>query len=214
MPGLLQIFLSTSSHLIDGCQTSQFLSPPHCEQFQVPGSWLSSNTSLSALTWRLETGMVGGSWLGYLDRRRGRKSTKKYRSCGDLRIYPIREIRGNNRIIYGDQFDDDDRENKTRTENVYFIRSDEFHHEILIPAQEYSEINEVEPFYCEISTVQRYEKLYHFSSQPSIHTSHSESGDSGYRSVSQVITSGFSHSSSPPCTGCDHLQIYSKSIFI
>ena len=156
--------------------------------------------------------MVGTDWLGYFGGRRGRKPSKRFRSCGDLTIYPIREIRGNNRIIYGDQFDDDDRENQTRTENVYFIRSDEFHHEILIPSEVYSEINEDEPVYCEISNVQRYEKLYHFSSQPSILTSHSESGDSGYRSVSQVIT--LSQRYSPPGTGCDHLQIYSKSIFI
>ena len=140
--------------------------------------------------------MVGGRWRGYWGRSRG-KYTKRFRSCGDLTIYPIREIRGNNRIIYGDQFDDDDRENQTKTDKVYFIRSDEFHHETLIPTGGggvYSEINE--PFYCEIQqTEQRYEKLYHFSSQPSINTIHSggasSDGDSsGYRSGStQVIIS-------------------------
>ena len=37
-----------------------------------------------------------------------KKSKKKYFSCGDLQIYPIREIRGGNRIIYSDQIDDSD----------------------------------------------------------------------------------------------------------
>ena len=37
-----------------------------------------------------------------------KKSKKNYFSCGDLRIYPIREIRGGNRIIYSDQLDDSD----------------------------------------------------------------------------------------------------------
>ena len=37
-----------------------------------------------------------------------KKSKKKYFSCGDLQIYPIREIRGGNRIIYSDQVDDSD----------------------------------------------------------------------------------------------------------
>ena len=37
-----------------------------------------------------------------------KKSKKKYFSCGDLQIYPIREIRGGNRIIYSDQLDDSD----------------------------------------------------------------------------------------------------------
>ena len=131
--------------------------------------------------------MVGGRWRGYWGRCRG-KYTKRFRSCGDLTIYPIREIRGNNRIIYGDQFDDDDRENQTKTDKVYFIRSDEFHHETLIPTGGggvYSEINE--PFYCEIQqTEQRYEKLYHFSSHPSINTILSDS-DSGYRSVPHPV---------------------------
>ena len=129
--------------------------------------------------------MVGGGWRGYWGRRRG-KSRKKFRSCGDLTIYPIREIRGNNRIIYGDQFYDDDRENQTKTEEVYFIRSDEFHHETLIPPGVYSEITE--PFYSEIQQTEqtRYEKLYHFSSHPSINTLHSDS-DSGYRSVSHQV---------------------------
>ena len=128
--------------------------------------------------------MIGGGWRDYWGRRRG-KPTKRFRSCGDLTIYPIREIRGNNRIIYGDQFDDDDRENQTKTEKVYFIRSDEFHHETLIPPGVYSEI--AEPFYYEIAvTGTRYEKLYHFSSQPSINTIQSD-GDSGYRSVSHQV---------------------------
>ena len=136
--------------------------------------------------------MVGGRWRGYWLRRKG-KYTKRFRSCGDLTIYPIREIRGNNRIIYGDQFDHDDRENQAKTDEVYLIRSDEFHHETLIPTGVYSEINE--PFYCEIQqTVQRrYEKLYHFSSHPSINTIQSggaSDSDSGYRSVPhQVIIS-------------------------
>ena len=136
--------------------------------------------------------MVGGGWRGYWGRSRG-KSTKRFRSCGDLTIYPIREIRGNNRIIYGDQFDDDDRENQTKTDKnkLYFIRSDEFHHETLIPTGGvYSEINE--PFYCEIQQTEqaRYEKLYHFCSHPSINTLHSggaSDSDSGYRSVSHQV---------------------------
>ena len=130
--------------------------------------------------------MVGGGWRGYWGRRRG-KYTRRFRSCGDLTIYPIREIRGNNRIIYGDQFDDDDRENQTKTDKVYFIRSDEFHHETLTPTGGvYSEINE--PFYYEIQQTEqtRYEKLYHFSSHPSINTILSDS-DSGYRSVPHQV---------------------------
>ena len=146
--------------------------------------------------------MVGGGWRGYWARSRG-KSTKRFRSCGDLTIYPIREIRGNNRIIYGDQYDDDDRENQTKTDKLYFVRSDEFHHENLIPTGgggEYSEINE--PFYCEIQQTEqaRYEKLYHFSSHPSINTIHSGGGgasdsDSGYRSVSHQVILSLLHSS-------------------
>ena len=37
-----------------------------------------------------------------------KKTKQRFRSCGDLTIYPIREIRGGNRIIYSDKYDNDD----------------------------------------------------------------------------------------------------------
>ena len=136
--------------------------------------------------------MVGRGWLGYFGRRTRGKSSQRYRSCGDLTIYPIREIRGNNRIIYGDQFDDDDRGNQARTENVYFVRSAHYHPECLTPAGECCEVWGEEPVYTEILTPphphHRYERLSDWWSQPCLHTDHSESGDSGYRSVLAQVT--------------------------
>ena len=35
-------------------------------------------------------------------------SKQKFKSWGDLTIYPIREIRGSNRILYGDKYDNAD----------------------------------------------------------------------------------------------------------
>ena len=89
--------------------------------------------------------------------RRCRKPTKKLRktfySCGDLRIYPIREIRNGNRIIYGDKYDDfSNRGNQEKSATFYN----------LIPTQSvYSEIAEFEPVYSEIRCSQSYEYLSH-----------------------------------------------------
>ena len=137
-----------------------------------------------------------------------KKLKKNYFSCGDLRIYPIREIRGSNRILYGDKYDNGD----------WFESRDGFYHQPRDnPTEyEYSEPfpkNFREPVYSEIVQSSqscvcllntpnmceqedllntpnmceqaRYEKLYHFySSHPSLK---SDSCDSGYRSVSQVF---------------------------
>ena len=141
-----------------------------------------------------------------------KKLTKNYFSCGDLRIYPIREIRGTNRILYGDKYDNGD----------WFEESqDGFYHQPRDKPSddEYSKSSpktSYEPVYSEILPLSRsceclvnissksdntrsryentpiicdrvgpwYEKLYHFySSHPSLK---SDSCDSGYRSVSQV----------------------------
>ena len=177
-----------STHLIDVCQTLQFLSPPRREQFQardsrpvtwlfgyLPNNFVRHNKLNSWGLWQTNSrlkparlpfywlAMVGIDWFGYLGGRRGRKASRRFRSCGDLTIYPIREIRGNNRIIYGDQFDAED-ESQARRENVYFIRSNEFHHEALLAGGEYSQVDQAEPFYYEISLGQRREERY--QSQP------------------------------------------------
>ena len=143
-----------------------------------------------------------------------KKLKKNYFSCGDLRIYPIREIRGSNRILYGDKYDNGD----------WFEESqDGFYHQPRdTPADdEYSKSSPQtlsEPVYSEILPLSRsceclvitcgvgdntgdpryentptscdhvggaqYEKLYHCYSS---HPSlKSDSCDSGYRSVSQV----------------------------
>ena len=140
-----------------------------------------------------------------------KKLKKNYFSCGDLRIYPIREIRGSNRILYGDKYDNGD----------WFEESqDGFYHQPRDKPSddEYSASSpkspEPEPVYSEILPPSssrsceclvntgseprhedtpsgdhaggaRYEKLYHFSSHPSLK---SDSCDSGYRSVSQVTS--------------------------
>ena len=142
-----------------------------------------------------------------------KKLKKKYFSCGDLRIYPIREIRGSNRILYGDEYDNGDWFEESR---------DCFYHQPTEKtlADEYSKSSpENEPVYSEILPLSlsrscdgavntsgasddiqaqyentlgdnaghRYEKLCHFSSShPSLK---SDSCDSGYRSVSQVRSS-------------------------
>ena len=121
------------------------------------------------------------------------KDTKqKFKSCGDLTIYPIREIRGSNRILYGDKYDNPD----------YSLSSDP----LIYSSHIYTE--PFEPVYAEIKnchllrtrTFQNiffdktdeyqhydndcglYEKLYHCYSQPSLN---SDSCDSGYRSSIQ-----------------------------
>jgi hypothetical protein len=53
---------------------------------------------------------------------------KQFKSCGDLTIYPIREIKGN-RIIYGDQFD----VVESDSENCYFVKNADFLPDILDP---------------------------------------------------------------------------------
>ena len=144
-----------------------------------------------------------------LERRSVMKSSKKFRktfySCGDLRIYPIREIRNGNRIIYGDKYDVFYNKGNNQEEAATIYN--------LIPTQTvYSEIAEIEPVYSEIRSSQSYEylshvdtienmrcelgcqscqsnvyeKLYHWSSYQHQYPSDiiSDSSDSGYRSIS------------------------------
>ena len=119
-------------------------------------------------------------------------SKQKFKSCGDLTIYPIREIRGSNRILYGDKYDNAD----------YSVNSQNLD-QLIYSSQVYSK--PVEPVYAEIKSCKPlnafvfqnksfnnadfylqhsndcgiYEKLYHCYSQPSLN---SDSCDSGYRS--------------------------------
>ena len=119
-------------------------------------------------------------------------SKQKFKSCGDLTIYPIREIRGCNRILYGDKYDNAD----------YSVSSQDLD-QLIYSSHVYSE--PVEPVYAEIKSCNPlnafvfqnksfnnadfylqysndcsfYEKLYHCYSQPSLN---SDSCDSGYRS--------------------------------
>ena len=66
------------------------------------------------------------NFCAYFGKAKGNK--KQFKSCGDLTIYPIREIKGN-RIIYGDQFDAVESE----SENCYFVKNAEFHPDLLDP---------------------------------------------------------------------------------
>ena len=78
-----------------------------------------------------------------------RKRKRQVQSCGDLTIYPIREIRGN-RIFYGDQYD----VVETESENHYFVKNDEFHPDMLHPDDDNGEDDsgdEDEPVYSEIT---------------------------------------------------------------
>ena len=70
-----------------------------------------------------------------------KRKKRQVQSCGDLTIYPIREIRGN-RILYGDQYD----VVETDSENHYFVKNDEFHPDMLHPDND-----DDEPVYSEIT---------------------------------------------------------------
>ena len=141
-----------------------------------------------------------------------KKLRKNYFSCGDLRIYPIREIRGSNRILYGDKYDNGDWLGESQDgfyhqprdkplDNEYSKSSQKTSHEPvyseILPLSRSCEclVNissksdntrpqyENTPIICD-HVGPRYEKLYNFySSHPSLK---SDSCDSGYRSVSQV----------------------------
>ena len=119
-------------------------------------------------------------------------SKQKFKSCGDLTIYPIREIRGSNRILYGDKYDNADYYVSSQTLDQ-LIYSSHIYNEPVEPM--YAEIKSFKPlsafvfqhksfnnadFYHQHSNdCSIYEKLYHCYSQPSLN---SDSCDSGYRS--------------------------------
>ena len=154
-----------------------------------------------------------------LSKVRGKK--RQVQSCGDLTIYPIREIRGN-RVLYGDQYD----VVESDSENHYFVKNVEFHPDMLHPDDDDSgddSGDDDEPIYSEITRqptlrlsrsfeyipinqpiyqnkvnikkmnpkLRDFSKVrdfsrYHtalFSSHPSLTSYHSQSTDSGYRSV-------------------------------
>ena len=154
----------------------------------------------------VDLGEIRMNFCAQFGRGKGRK--KQFKSCGDLTIYPIREIKGN-RVIYGDQYDSLESE----CENHYFVKNPEFHPEMLAPDSDSENessdsILTDEPVYAEIarrptlklsrsfeyipisqSTNQnsrrqnsRLKDLL-FSSHPSLQSYHSQSTDSGYRSV-------------------------------
>ena len=136
-----------------------------------------------------------------------KKLKKNYFSCGDLRIYPIREIRGSNRILYGDKYDNGDWFEESQdgfyhqprdkpSDDEYSASSpkspepEPVYSEILPPSRSCECLVNTGPRHedtpsCDHAREARYEKLYHFSSHPSLK---SDSCDSGYRSVSQVTS--------------------------
>ena len=90
------------------------------------------------------------NFCAYFGKAKGNK--KQFKSCGDLTIYPIREIKGN-RIIYGDQFD----AVESQSENYYFVKNVEFHPDFLDPDTDSDSEDELcddtltdEPVYAEI----------------------------------------------------------------
>ena len=137
------------------------------------------------------------------------------KSLGDLTIYPIREIKGN-RILYGDEFDDNDSD----VENIYFVKNDEFHPDMLIP--ESDSHSDDDPIYDEIVKapnlklsksfeyipgnvgfarkakfaknsavrLKEIEKFGPFFSNPSLNSYNSYSSDSGYRSINVALQVG------------------------
>ena len=157
---------------------------------------------------------------GFDKRWSRKKSQKNFFSCGDLRIYQIREIRGSNRIIYGDKYDNDSfTEIDINLNKSFKPTTSESEYGCAVFDPIYAEINsepEIKPSRsceclslhpCDVfdnlrrSNLQSYkswlrrndcshfyEKLYHFSSHPSLK---SESCDSGFRSLLVQVKSLF-----------------------